>query len=455
MLFTQLENSGVIRGNEVVFDVVKKLSANRIFELAEEASELTAVNQVPHATSLFEHSATISLSGGRHPCEGLSCRLQRVSELARFAALYSDHVYIRNPLMHYNIHVEKRKNVNISILRKELFEDLLVMNELRPLVEAGRIVPITPPGTRCPHCLWDQNENSDECTKLRPEFERLQKEFFNGVSVKLGRDGNGYYAELEGDEILLEHDTIVTMDSLPQELILNKGIRTKLRSGNKILLGDNWKNLLGFHKTLATETFENIIFELVLSNVLKTSFLTERRLHLRIFDSLSSNDGLNLRNHTIERYLTALVPFAQDVAISDLLKLREREGNSFQVFRQYLTKVIDEVRTVRGEFSEKDARQLYFDMLAPALAGLNTKVEEAQRDLKRTVMRRSVTWIGAISFGLFTGVLPAEFGALAGALGIVNVLQETGEMLINKADTTKGLKTDPLYFLWKVRNLSS
>lgn len=145
ILFELLRNTGFIKDDEVDIDRVARATPTEIIDLSTESAELTSAEHMPRNRSAFAHSASLSLGGGGEPCMELKCRTKRVNELIQFAALYSDKIYIHNFLSNFAAHKQDAPDeAGISHMRKVLANDLQVLSQLRPLIEAGRIVPITP-----------------------------------------------------------------------------------------------------------------------------------------------------------------------------------------------------------------------------------------------------------------------------------------------------------------------
>src|SRR6185295_13316957 len=97
------------------------------------------------------------------------CRLKQARELAQFAALYSDRVFLNN---HFGT-LGRYLNNSIDEARFEFHDDLEVMLLFRPLIEAGLIVPITPSTTHCYHCLGRKALNGGE----RKQFDSSLRRF--------------------------------------------------------------------------------------------------------------------------------------------------------------------------------------------------------------------------------------------------------------------------------------
>ncbi len=442
-LFEQLEVAGLLGRDGVQSNRVRAASKEDLFELAEQSQLVTSADFLQPAQTVFEHSASVSLGGGRQPCADLKCRMKRVQELARFAALYSDRVYIRNPLMDHIVTHRHRRGMEDADVRRHFHDDLIILNELRPLIEAGRVVPITPPGNRCPHCLWERDLASEESARLTPEYDRLKEEFFERTTVTVERARRGYKFRLHGPRELMDHAVSFRRDILPRELA-SPAVRSQLRSGKVIKVGRAAKRGLEFDVRLANKLFQNIIFELVIAQTLNTSYLTEHPLHIEILRRITGDDTVAERNRLIEKYLTVLVPFAGDVPIGQLLKVRDREEGSFAQFRQQLNIAIDDARK-EGSLTEARARQIYSDVLAPALTAMDRKVTLASRGLVLNGVNQSIAWIGAISFGVYVGFLPAGLVPLAAALGLTPVLQSATKHVLDKTRADTVTHSEPLY----------
>ena len=91
-----------------------------------------------------------------------------------------------------------------------------------------------------------------------------------------------------------------------------------------------------------------------------------------------------------------------------------------------LNKAIDDVRAQRSNFSERDARLIYTDVVAPELARLDRAVKTARRETLKDVGRSIAGWSAAISFGMYTGLLPEQLLLAAKALGLTKVLADIG-----------------------------
>jgi hypothetical protein len=145
-LYELFNNMDLIKDGNPNLSQIEKMSMAQIFDLAENAISLTPMNREKHKKSLFAHSSSISLGGGRFPCNGISCRTNRARELAQFAAFYSEKIYIRNYFSDYlSSHNDDDNDNDLDALKNKLRDDISLFILLEPLIVSGKIIPITPP----------------------------------------------------------------------------------------------------------------------------------------------------------------------------------------------------------------------------------------------------------------------------------------------------------------------
>ena len=119
-----------------------------------------------------------------------------------------------------------------------------------------------------------------------------------------------------------------------------------------------------------------------------------------------------------------------------------------------LNKAIDDYKTVGQDFNERDAKAIYSDIIAPKLAGLDRTVKAARRTLIKDTIRETGAWVGAISFGIYLGIIPAQLIEAAKLLGMTKLLAEFLKTTLSRGDVTGNIRNEDLCFLWKVRQRS-
>ena len=101
LLLEALDNSGLLEGQKPGVDALERYSKAQLLELLNQAAGFTTPTDLPREKSIFAQSASLSLSGGNKPCAYIRCRLQHAQNLAQYAALYADKIYIYNNCRRY------------------------------------------------------------------------------------------------------------------------------------------------------------------------------------------------------------------------------------------------------------------------------------------------------------------------------------------------------------------
>lgn len=453
-IFDLLRSKGIFSRGRVSAEKIGALSKVKIIDLAETLRESTLAHPDGDQRRLFAHSASLSLGGGRVDCEGFDCRLRSLSETARFAALYSDRVYINNFFSDY-IHLKVRDE---DALREAFHEDLQLLSFLRPLLDRKLVVLLTPSEHICPRCLAYMSGDPVYRDKLHKVRRALWQEYLSNVEVTFSKDSKSYLVRQCGPTKLIEHGRLNSLwRELPDVVARNDRLMSKLIDGKTVALSKSTVKQLGFHRSWASEIIRNISYEVAASKALGTSLLTNKLRDLEILREVSDRDLLE-RNSIAFDHLSATVPYLEDVNILDVIKLREGEQESFLQFRSALHQAIQDVRATKGAFNVRDAKNLYCDKIAPAVAHLDRKVGEAKKRLRANARRSAIATVGTISAGLLglaSGFLSPELArmvvVLGGGVGVKDLLPKVMAL----GDSENEIRNDEFYFLWRVKRVSN
>ncbi len=454
-LLELLENTGLFNRAGVNERRALKLSAGQISDLGSQAAAITKPEQYSVAAGTLTHTATISLGGGTEPCIGIDCRLRHIDELVPFAALYSDRVYIHNFLSNHEHVVESGYVPSLEERRLTLVDDLQVLQRVRPLIEAGLIVPVTSTDEVCSQCIARGAFGAEADKRFLTEQRRLAERFFENMSITVERGEDGWEFHCTGPADLFEHgERHFTYEEPPEALYQLPQVLERTAMGESVQLSQTDKRVLGEHESAASDVFGSVVFEMAVAQVLGASYLSDTELPIEILTAISGDSDLARRNSLVQKHLTSIVPFLGDVSAEVAIKLRQSEEESFLIYRQALNKAIDDVRAQRTAFTERDARAIYSDVVAPGLARLDRAVKSARGGLIKQSANSIVGWSAAISFGMYTGLLPPQLALAAKAIGLTKVLGDIGGKMGKLFSTDDAIQKDDLFFLWKVRNAS-
>src|SRR3982751_4252424 len=152
-LLDLLDNAKLLQGERINVRRVLRLSGRQITDIGEQAAAVTKPSVDASSRDRFSHTATLSLGGSTAPCAGLDCRIKHIDQLVPFAALYSDRVYVHNFLSDHAEHAHSGYVVSLEERRYKFLDDLQILLRVRPLIQAGLIVPVTATGERCNQCV--------------------------------------------------------------------------------------------------------------------------------------------------------------------------------------------------------------------------------------------------------------------------------------------------------------
>ncbi len=448
-----LQHNGLLGRRGPIRKSIDALSFSQIIDLVEEIKEAATVDRAPAKGSVFSFAASLGLSGSALECAEISCRIRRVNSLARFAVLYSDEVYIHNFLTDSDID-EDDSDVPIEIIKEDLYDNLVVLHEIRPLIEQGYLKLFEPQRNRCFSCQAKEFIGINAYKRFDREYSKLRQEYLKNIQVNLEQNDNETLLDCDGPLPYFEHGQIISYADTPEGLASHPRILKRAQRGLSVPLSKPLIKELGIHNRLAHNVVTNAIHGAATSSSLGTSFLTEHDIHLSFLNSLHYESEIRHRNAIALNQLESIIPFIGDVTLRDVIKVRQREGDAFIAYRQSLNSAIDNFSKAGGIFTEKDARDLHADVIAPSLALLDRKVKQAKRDLISKPLQSLAGMAGAISFGLLTGLVPPNVTAIAQTIGVVKFGADLIQNVMASADQEKEIKNDQFYFLWRIKKIT-
>jgi hypothetical protein len=335
-----------------------------------------------------------------------------------------------------------------------LTDDITLILHIYPLIKQDLIVLVTEDDL-CMNCL---GKALGFGPKGRGDFKRawddLANEFLDRLSVTAALRQGEMLTEVSCPKPYSECARVLTWQQVPTALLSRTRIMSQLSKGTQVALSKTMIKALDLHHDLAGDIVHSVAYHAITNRYLSASFLTNKELELAFLNRASGDTTLEWRNAIAMKYLTALVPFTIDVPVNKLSTLRSREAESFLRFRSAFNKALAEFGNRDAGFSVKVAQQIYGDVLAPELARLDDKVKRAKRDLVSSAMRPLVGVVGALSFGLLSGLVTAEVAQIAQAVGITSFGAAFLEKLMALGDAERAIQQEDFYYLWRVKRLS-
>ncbi|PHR14986.1 MAG: hypothetical protein COA40_02180 [Aequorivita sp.] len=386
----------------------------------------------------FNFIANSTLSGLSFPCGEIDCKINSIYSLARNAILYADTVYLQNPFEQYLNYKEFNDK-----LRQDLIGDLIVLSYIRPLLEE-RIFKIAVSKVHyCHDCYTRFQENY-----LQPfdwnlkTIEPLITDYLiKNIDFHLHWDYDNIGVEISGNNDLLNHPMVVNfLTHVP------KNLENKAKKGERIKLRDAEIKDSGVTYFLMNEIERNLSIQDFYSTYYSCHVLTDREFDIKLLKLINKDIyEQNARQGEIIKNLNHLVPFIDEVPIKKLIKLRKKEGESFQVYRDKINNL-----SKSNLLTMQDSKQIYQDEIRPELNKINLTLKNNKKVLWGNIKSNVFLASTYISTSLFTGILPTNIDKIVASVGGFGFAKNIGQdvlKLIKKPE----VRNNELYFLWKIK----
>jgi len=428
---------------------IDRLSLSKMVDIATEVENTVKEEQAPVNNPMFSHSASLHLGGDSLECCDRDCRIVRINKLARFALMYSDKVYINSFFSKYK---ELDSKDNLTQYKESFYDDLIVITEIQPLLQAGFIDIFAPTTNVCFACQAKHFLGEGASRRFNTQYRKLGKRYLENMQVNCEQIGANYVYQCNGPMQYFDHTAITVQNVQNHPVFTHKPrLMARLEKGENVTVSKSLLKELGLHEERTHMVAVNAINGLATSKCLNTAFLTENDLHVSFLNSLHEFPMIQQQNAFAAKHLTSIVPFVEDVKLTDIIKLRNREKEAFINYRHALKSAIGEFVKSSEQFTEKDAHALHADIIAPSLASLDLRVKQAKRDLVSKPLRSFAGVVGSISFGMLTGLISPDIPAIAKAIGLVGFGAKFLGDVMALGDSENKIENEHLYFLWKIK----
>ena len=432
-----LESYGLV-SVDLALSVFDRMSRSKIVSLSEELAgsieedDSRFVSGTPTYADPFSFLASASLRGDAG-CSAIECRTRALSLLARYSALYCDHVAVP-----FVPHIDPE--LDVVQAREALLQRLVTIIELRPVIEAGIARLFIP--TRCNHCM----QKLPLGVGVARLAQRLASEQFKKFSATYLPWEYGFDVRIEGPNQYIDHGALVQPhDEVPEWL--PKKIR-KLR--------DHAVGVKLSTRTLRKSRLVNEVFETIAVDVIHQrleaehrplNYLMGRRGEAEFLMRLNSDHDIEQRTAALCAQLAHTVPTLMDIPLPTVLAIRRKEPESFVDYRNTIRNIVANHLRSGGTVSEKDAQQIYLDILRPRLDKLKKETHiQRRRNLRNSMVSFGVP-AALLSIGVLGGVLPPEISSLLKISGTLGLVNEGVKAILGSATTPPSSRNDGLYFL--------
>ncbi len=443
-----IKENDLLKRGKPNLDKIQTLSLSQIVDIANQLDSAVTC-QYERTESTFSFSSSLEL-GASSGCSEFECRKKRLDKLSRFALMYSDKVYIGSFFSAISDFINT-ESPDPSNAQYHFYCQIGLIKFIEPLLNKGYISMYPLPSSFCKDCInkilfKDRNER-----RVDKVLKNIEQDILSSISVKAFLEENDLACDFAETLPYLKCGMTTGYYNIPQPILNRPRIYSKLKRGQAVLLSKTLIKDLGYHKDLASELLMNVLFGLLTSKTIGSSFLTEDSVHIDLMNSLNPENDIRRKNSLAQKYLTSTVPFVEDVKLKDLMKLRENEGDAFLIYKQALDQAMTELKDSNSNFKAKDAKELYSDVIAPSIAKMNQRVKTARKTLLQETYRPALGLVGSISFGLLSGIIPSETAAIASAVGATSCGADMLKKIMTLGDSEKAIQNEPFYFLWKVK----
>lgn len=390
----------------------------------------------------FSFVANSSLSGGTHPCSASECRNKRLDQLASFAALYADEVYIQNPFE--NILLGGSRPIR-ERERQEVLSGIQNYFYLRPLIEKGIIKYATINVNFC-------EQHSDKIAKpLAESISKKQEKLVESLDTYLKQRctvtfdytaGNKLkpFFEITGPEDIIEHGSVYLHAYEPISDIFSPFMK---KDGPYILSPEEIQSSCVLHQIIGP-IVNDLSTQEWHSALNGTSYLCDNKTHIKVASKINSK-AYAANSDVFEQSLKHYLPAIYSKDPSAILDLRTKEEEAFAVYRDNLNRFMQD----SASWSQDEVSKIFRDQLLPEINLIDKKVKDWKSNAREGIAQKLLFGTATASFGLYEGLLPSNIGeivtAVGGATAVAGTLMEYNKTLKEKQEARK----NDFYFLWQ------
>lgn len=440
-LFKLLSKKGIDSG-PAAFSVVDTLTYEEAFHLAMDCFESITSCAPTDNNKLFRFAPISSISGGKSPCNSVSCRLEAAYSLSLIGVLYADHIVLPNffDYIYYMVYADRKipeTEEEMAQFAYNLASDIAVYYQYRPLFEAG-IASIN--NTMLPMCVDCHNRHIKESQAFQEDLEGVLKSVESIVKKKVR------FIFDEFDYITIENDD----NYLGGEL--GWGARKKLlkemqkhSSQLPYLLSDRDVRKFGLRDKIITDSINDILEYDYYPDLKSCTYLTNRQLDIDLIEKTKKHSKSAKLTNKFPVYHE--VPYLEDIVLEDLVAFRMSNTESFQVYRDAVTELIK-------KDSEEEAKIYFRETVSPAINTIENAIAANKEHFRgragKKVTIRSVVALAGIATTNLLG-LPIETAlSVAGTTGFLTS-SDIIEDIKSTNETPTEARTNSFYFLWGIK----
>ena len=390
-----------------------------------------------------DYFASSSLRGDSG-CAVWDCRRRKLEFMARYAALYCDHLVVPLQLGHNLPRQSDERRFAASVLSEVV--------ELRPLIKAG-VITLIPEGIAlCREHAAEADSDISRFQQIADTIaERLSDKFRITYLPSQEHEMAGML-RIEGPEECIEHGSISYLLHEAPAWLPEKWKNSKSKTAFAVP-----KELVS-NAHLVSSLFRGIAQDVLIqthsASAAGARYATDLSVELELFHKFAAQDPLTGSTAALCARLIHTIPLFEEVSVETALELRAKEPEAFLNYRSALSKILGEYVRAGKAVTEAEARDIYEDRLLPELHNLEAQARAQARSSRRRATRKLATSSVLVAFGVYAGLFSphmADMVKVAAGFGLVKEMTEAvGELICSPSE----IQNHNLYFLLRLKQES-
>jgi len=175
-----------------------------------------------------------------------------------------------------------------------------------------------------------------------------------------------------------------------------------------------------------------------------TSYLCDNPTQMKIAAKLNS-ESYAASSSAFNKGMSHCLPLVYAKDLSAIVKLREKEGEAFSVYRDKVHSLLKST----NRWSEVEVAEAFRDQILPEINLIDKKIKDWKLKTRESLKEKVIFGTGAVSIGLYAGMLPPNIGQLVAAIGggsaIAGAVMDYNKTLKDRIEA----RSNDFYFLWQ------
>lgn len=429
-------------------------TVGQLVDLDQEIGELVEAEDAPPESADiagFDLWPNADLSASLGGCSNPGCRAERVQRLAQFAVMWADSVQV-SP--YFGV---LHEDADDTFRRMWMLGSLHAILGSAPAIKEG-IVRLTPGKYHfCETCGTNILSHLEQTEALAEQAKRsLEDAYFDRVEVHFESERGVYMVTVTGPIDILPHGETSYVARYDAEALawLPQRMRERVAAGQTLAYEVPKRRLResGALAHVIDTVAEDIMRQHLACRIRGTKYLTNRPADAAFLGAINDDDNFAAVNAVLAQYLQYEMPVLSGVPLRDLIELRTHDYEAFRVYRDTFKGVIKDHIAKQPAITGNEAAEIYDDMIRPKLNKMNQKLKSVRDKLSSRLRRDVIIAGGTLALGLSSGLVfpPAALSAAAA----IPFAIDAAKTALERSDASDELKSDNLYFLWKVAQKS-